>query len=271
MTQKAALIMILLAGLLADGRTDGRRGNEAYVEGDFQAAAEAYQKGLSSAAEDGDQRLLFGLSNNLGATQYRMENPEQALEIFESAALGAPDASSRAVASYNAGNAAFKAQDLQRAVDHYRRALLENPNDLNAKYNFEFASRRLQEQSQNQQQQQQQQDQQQQEQEQGGDESQSNQGEQDENQQDEQSGEQEQQQDQQQAEGEQDQQGESPPDEGEPTEDPPEQEGSPQPSPTDLSREQAERILQALENEEAELLREVQRMDTPPRRVEKDW
>ncbi|NND71846.1 MAG: hypothetical protein HKN43_09715 [Rhodothermales bacterium] len=43
------------------------------------------------------------------------------------------------------------------------------------------------------------------------------------------------------------------------------------PDPDQLSKEQAERILQALENEEAKLLREVQKIKGRPRRVEKDW
>ncbi len=38
-----------------------------------------------------------------------------------------------------------------------------------------------------------------------------------------------------------------------------------------LSRAQALRILQALQNEEEQLLREVQRVKGRPRRVEKDW
>lgn len=38
-----------------------------------------------------------------------------------------------------------------------------------------------------------------------------------------------------------------------------------------LSREQAERILQALEGQEKQLLREVQEREARPRRVEKDW
>jgi hypothetical protein len=38
-----------------------------------------------------------------------------------------------------------------------------------------------------------------------------------------------------------------------------------------LSREQAERILQALEGQEKQLLREVQKREARPRRVEKDW
>lgn len=41
--------------------------------------------------------------------------------------------------------------------------------------------------------------------------------------------------------------------------------------PDQLSRAQAIRILQALQNEEEQLLREVQKIKGRPRRVEKDW
>ena len=75
----------------------------------------------------------------------------------------------------------------------------------------------------------------------------------------------------QQSEEEQQQDGE--PQEGEESEQ--EQQNSPDqqmPPDTDqLSKEQAERILQALENEEEKLLREVQKIKGRPRRVEKDW
>jgi hypothetical protein len=51
-------------------------------------------------------------------------------------------------------------------------------------------------------------------------------------------------------------------------------EAKPSDSPIDpdqLSEEEAERILQALANEEEQLLREVQKIKGRPRRVEKDW
>ncbi len=47
--------------------------------------------------------------------------------------------------------------------------------------------------------------------------------------------------------------------------------GTPESAPEKVSREQAERILQALEENEEELLKEVQRLKSRPRRVEKDW
>ena len=62
------------------------------------------------------------------------------------------------------------------------------------------------------------------------------------------------------------------------SEDDPEQSGAqdeqPQPTPqdpTELSQEQAERILQALGDEEEQLLRQVQKLPARPRTVKKDW
>ncbi len=62
--------------------------------------------------------------------------------------------------------------------------------------------------------------------------------------------------------------GESPePEEGESKD----QQGRPQPDPSKLSKAEAERILQALGNEEETLLRRVARPQSRARRVEKDW
>ena len=47
-------------------------------------------------------------------------------------------------------------------------------------------------------------------------------------------------------------------------------EGTPE-IPEELSRDEALRILQALQNEEEQLLREVQKVKGRPRQVEKDW
>lgn len=270
MTYGFLLVLVLMGDLFADGRTEGRRGNEAYGEGNFQAASEAYRQGLSEAVENDDRPLLFGLTNNLGASQYRLEQLPEALETFETAAVTASDPASRAVAEYNAGNAAFKTQDLERALAHYRQALLQNPADVNAKFNYEFVKRQLQEQGGEDQQQQGGDQQEQQQQQQGEQESQDDESrEQDQQNQppqdQEQQGQPPQDQDQQQQRGRDQTEDQEAQDQQEP------QTGAQPQEPLELGREQAERILQALENEEAELLREVQRIDAPPRRVEKDW
>jgi Ca-activated chloride channel family protein len=248
------LIALIMAALLfgpGDGKKNGRKGNALYGQEQYAEAAAAYQEGIRSVQEGGPGAVHSGLLNNLGAALYRSGEHEQAGVAFSSAATMALAPEDLVRASYNAGNAAFQAQQLEQSLEHYRRALLTDPSNQDAKFNYEFVKRRLQEQ---QQQQQDQQDQQ----------NQDNQDQQDQQQQD---GEQDQEnQDQQQQQQNQDSDGQENQEQQQQEQQPQERE-----DPEQLSQEEAQRILQALENEEEQLLRQVQKMKTRPRRVEKDW
>ena len=245
------LIVLMLPQVFAGGsaRQEGRRGNAHYEATRFEDAATAYRAGLAASERpERPDAVFYGLHNNLGAALYRQNNFGEAAEALGRAVEAAVTPADVARSAYNAGNAAFRQQQLEEALTRYRQALLADPADAKAKYNYEFVKRRLEEQEQEQQQQQegdnQEQDQEQNQDEQGGEDQQNP---------EEQDGDDQQNQNQQQE--NQDEQ----------------QQQQPQPSPDKLSRQQAERILQALENEEEQLLREVQKVKGRPRRVEKDW
>ena len=254
------LILALGLGLSDDGDKDGRRGNVLYENGQYENAADAYYAGLEGYAENATGATFYGLQNNLGAALNKQGQFHMARGAFAKAMETAPSQMDFARSAYNAGNNEFQAQQLEAALENYKKALLADPTNADAKFNYEFAKRQLEQQQQQQQQQgdneQDQQDQDQQEQDQNGDQQQQDQEQQDQQegeQEQQQNGDQQQEQDQQQQEQEQEQQ-------------------QPQPDESEqLSRQQAERILQALENEEEELLREVQKVRGHPRRVEKDW
>jgi tetratricopeptide (TPR) repeat protein len=259
----ATVLGILFASIqmmpMDNAKKHGRIGNDSLKHGQYEGAAYAYQEGLSSygSAQEVDE-TYYGLQNNLGVALHQNGDFEGAQTAFTEALAYAPYDQARSTPAYNAGNNAFKNQQLEQALEHYREALLADPENEDARYNFEFVSRQLQEQ-QNQQQsesddqeEQEEQDQQQDQNDQSNESDQEqdeNQAEQEENpqEQDEQS-QQEQREEQQEQDPQQEQQREAP-----------------------LTREQAERILEALENEEEELLREVQKMEGRPRRVAKDW
>ncbi len=254
------------------GKQDGRRGNDLFRQEAYADAAAAYAGGIAILSDDAAPRLRYGLRNNLGAALLKSGNAESARETFEQAMMEAREtgeAMDLARSAYNAGNAAFAAQDLESALAHYRHSLLRNPDNEDARFNYEFVKRQLEEQEQQEQQQQQQdQDQDQRESDDENNENGQNEPQQDENEenapQNEQNGQNEQNQ-------QQEQSGEN---ESQPDESPQEQTQEPQnPSPGEqpLSEAQAERILQALEQEEGNLLRELQRTPARPHRVEKDW
>ncbi len=253
------------------GKRDGRRGNDLYREEAYADAAATYAGGIAILSDDAAPRLRYGLHNNLAAALLKSGNVEAARETFEQAlaeARESGEAMDLARTAYNAGNAAFAAQDLEDALAHYRRSLLRNPDNEDARFNYEFVKRQMEEQEEQEDQQEQQQDQDQQESddensENGENESPQyeNEAESPQNEQNEQGRENEQ----------QEQSGENEP---QPNESPQEQAQDAQdPSSEEqpLSQAQAERMLEALEQEEGNLLRELQRTPTRPQRVEKDW
>lgn len=242
--------------------SQGRAGNDRYEAEAFAEAAEAYRSGIRSVQEEGPGRVHSGLLNNLGASLYRQGEFESAAAGFASSARMAPDAAERARGLYNAGNALMQAQKLEEALELYREALLEDPSNEDAKHNYELARRQLEEQ--------QKQDQQQDgEQDEGENEDQQNQGNEDQNQSE---NEEDGQQDEQQQSPDEQEQQQNQGDEGQQDpQQPEEQDGQPQQNPETLTREEAKRMLEALQNQEEQLLREVQKLKTRPRRVDKDW
>ena len=240
-------------GLGNQAAKQGREGNSHLKAEAFEEASTAFQNGLTEYSSNRQvDDTYYGLQHNLGVSLFRQEDFEQAQAAFDAALAHAPSDLERARAAYNAGNNAFQSQAAEAALAHYRDALLANPEDEDAKFNYEFV-KRFMEQQQEQENQQQNNDEEQDEQEQDQDQE-NQQGQQEEN---------EPQPNEEQQEQEQPQQ--------EPGEDT-ESGGQPeQTNDTQLTREQAEQILEALENEEQELLRQVQKVEGRRRRVAKDW
>lgn len=269
MTVRILSILLLVTFLASDGEKDGRRGNELYDQGQFDLAAEAFESGIASLSQNAPALLRYGLLNNLGAALLKAGEAETSGEAFARALESAPGAADIARTSYNAGNASFGANDLETALAHYRRSLIAEPDNEDAKFNYEFVKRQLE-----QQQEQQQQDGRQDE-DQESDEQEQEDGEQEpEGGDEEQQGGDQEQQEREQGQNGQDEQDQGGGDEGRDEleqEESRESEGQPQPAPNALSAEEAERILQALQNEEEQLLRQVQRPNSPARQVEKDW
>ena len=235
----------------------GREGNSHLKAERFEEASGAYQQGLTAYANDRrEDDTFYGLQHNLGVSLHRQQEFEQAQAAFDAALTRAPSDFERARAAYNAGNNAFQQQAAETALAHYRNALLANPDNEDAKFNYEFVSRWLEEQQQDQQQDDEEEQDQQEEDQQQNQENQQQDGEQDQE---------EQQPDEQQQQNQEQEQQQEP---GEEEESQPQQQ---QPQESQLTREQAEQILEALENEEQQLLREIQKGQGQRRRVAKDW
>jgi len=246
----AALVCITLSSVAAaqPGRGAVAAGNRLYDEGRYEEAHEQYLEALRQAPDS--PIVLFDDGNAL----YRTEEFQRATETYRQAAESG-DAAVEAQAWYNLGNALYKQQQLEPALQAYREALRRNPADADAKYNLEVTLEQLR---------------QQQEPEQSADRQGENEEDQDQQAQQNQEAPQDQpgqddQQNQQQEQGQQ--QGNQEQNQQDQSQDQP-QADEPQPQAGQLSREEAERLLQAIDEDPSQI--ERQRRTTipahPPRR-----
>jgi tetratricopeptide (TPR) repeat protein len=123
-----------------------QKGIEDYRQGKFAEALEQFlsAKGLRS----GSQQLL----NNTAAALYQLKKYQEAVDEFsrvDPSKLGAAASDLH----YNLGNAYFRLGWFPKALESYKRALLENPDDVQAKKNFELTLKKIREQQQEQNQQ----------------------------------------------------------------------------------------------------------------------
>ena len=184
-------------------------------------------------AEDINQNS-FEAEYNTGAALYKQEKYEESFEQYETLSEKAEDPLTMANVWHNAGNSLLESQKYGESIEAYKNSLRLNPSDQDTKYNLAYAKQKLEEQ----QEQEQNQDQQDQ------DQDQDQQDKEDQDQQDKEN------QDQQEQEN-QDQQAQ----------------------PLQISREDAERMLDAIQQQEKDVKEKVDKQKAAAAKVktEKDW
>ncbi len=171
---------------------------------------------------------------NLGNSYYKQERYEEALREFGNYGTATKSHEERAEAYYNLGNSYYSSNKYKEAVEAYRRSLRLNPNDDDARYNLQMAREKLKQQDQ--QKQNQKQDQKQ-----------------------------DQQQDQKQDQQQNQEQKQQPP---------PEQKKQEQPQvqkKEQMPKQEADRILEALRNNEKEIQKNIRKREAVKVKVDKDW
>lgn len=139
-------VLILALTILAATPPDedlGRKGNQLYSEGRYQEAADAYLSGLEKLDANASAELRAAFLNNLGAALYRLDVFDGAQPNFIQSFAAADSDPDRTRAAYNAGNAAYRQNNLKAALAFYKQALLADPQNESARFNFEFLARRL--------------------------------------------------------------------------------------------------------------------------------
>ena len=144
-------IMLFLTAISAAAqpdRRDVRRGNRDYKKQNWKEAEIEYRKGIVKDS------LSVAANYNLAADLYRQNNPQEAQKVLDRIKEVAPATENAADYYYNLGDVAIANQDWQSAVTAFEQSLLRNPGDLDAKENYIYAKKKLQQQKNQQDQQQ---------------------------------------------------------------------------------------------------------------------
>ena len=143
-------MLLLLVAFTAAGQEDKRdvrRGNRDYRKGEFAEAEINYRKGIVK------DTLSVPANYNLASSLYRQNKAKEALEVLQKQSVKelAADSQYGADYFYNLGDAAIAMEDWQTAVDALEESLLRNPGDMDAKENYIYAKKKLEQQQQQQQ------------------------------------------------------------------------------------------------------------------------
>lgn len=244
-----SLAVCIVSIATANPRVEVKRGNGAATAGQADAALLHYKKALDEKADT--SVVMY----NLGNVLYDQEKYKEAERAFSGSLGPEQPPVEQSETLYNLGNTLFQAKEYDKAIGAYVEALKRNSSDDEARYNLELARRMLQ-----QQQQQQKEDQENKDQEQKPDS----------NKQDNQD-----QQDKQDEQQKQDQPQDQPGDQNQqqPQDQKQEQQQQQQPQPGQkMTKEEAERLLNALLSNEQDALKDVKKVKVASRKKrEKDW
>ena len=117
-----------------------RKGNRDFAKERYDRSIERYTQALEAAPEN------FEAAYNLGGALYRTEKYEEAAKMLERIAADSTRTDQeRAEAFYNLGNAQFKQEKYPEALESYKNSLRMNPADQEAKYNYAYTKRLLDE------------------------------------------------------------------------------------------------------------------------------
>ena len=126
-------------------KRDVRKGNRDYKKENYKEAEIEYRKGIVKDS------LSVAANYNLAADLYRQNNPQEAQKVLDRIKEVAPLSENASDYYYNLGDVAIANQDWQGAVNAFEQSLLRNPGDMDAKENYIYAKKKLEQQQQQQQ------------------------------------------------------------------------------------------------------------------------
>ncbi len=244
-----------MSGMAQTERKFIREGNDFFEKQDFEKAEVEYRKASDKRAES------FEAAFNMADALYKQKKYEEALSQFTALAKKETDKERLGEIYHNIGNTLLAMQKTDESIEAYKESLRNRPASEPTKYNLEFA-RQKQQQEQNKDQQNQ-------------DKNQDKNQDQDQNQDKENQDKENQNQDKDQGK-DQDKKDQQEQNKDQQNQDKKDQQGQQQEQPSKISKEDAERLLEALQNDEKKVQEKVQKQKVQEQKakkmkIEKDW
>ncbi|MCD4834089.1 MAG: tetratricopeptide repeat protein [Bacteroidales bacterium] len=140
-----SLVMIAMSAFAQKERKYIRQGNKEFENANFENSEVSYRK-----AVDLEEKKTHEPAFNVGDALYKQEKYEDAIEQFNSLTDVEVSKQEKAKIYHNIGNSLLQSNKLQESVEAYKNALRNNPNDMETKYNLAYAQKKLEEQEQQQ-------------------------------------------------------------------------------------------------------------------------
>jgi len=138
-------VILLLSSLSIMAQTERkciRRGNRAFGKQDYVESEVQYRKALENNAHSYKGKF------NLSTAQYKQNKYDDAISTMDDINTSGLSNQQKSIISYNKGNSLFESKKFSESVKAYKEALKENPNDNAARYNLSEAIRMMQQQQQ---------------------------------------------------------------------------------------------------------------------------
>ncbi|MCC6551011.1 MAG: tetratricopeptide repeat protein [Ignavibacteriaceae bacterium] len=220
-------------------------GVEEFEKKNFSEAEIKFRKGLEKEPDNKTLKL------NLGGSYYKQSMYDDAMKSYNETINALTDKKEKSKAYYNLGNSLLKQEKYKESIEAFKNALKNNPQDSDAKYNLSYALKKLQDQQNQDKNQDKDQD--------------KDQNKDDKNNQDQKN---EQDKDNQDKQDQQDQQNKQNQEQQKDQEKNQQKQGQDKPK---ISKEDAERILTAMKNNEKEMQKKLRKQEGVRVKVEKDW
>ena len=141
--------LLFFIGLSLYGQKDKkyiREGNREFANEDFDKSELSYRKALEIT------KSPHKASFNVGDALYKQEKYDDAAKQFQQLTDSEIDKNGKSSMYHNLGNSLLQSSKLEESIEAYKDALRNNPDDLETKYNLAFAQDKLKQEQQQQQQ-----------------------------------------------------------------------------------------------------------------------